>query len=519
MHKGDALATVGKAGLVASRTAAASSLEAALTQLDEDEDAGASDVQVAADQAAVVSARATLADARQAVDRRDPAGHDRRHRDLRRPRQGRHRRHRLEPAAAPPPGWAATAPTPAPPGHLDRDDLDRRRPSSYVVDATVAAADVDQLKKGLQAEIAATGVTDTVYGTVSEVGLVAADQRQRGRRLPGDDRGHRQAEGPVRRRLGHRGGHRASSATTCSPSSAARSRPRTARPTSPRSMDGKESQGRGETGETYGMTTEIDLRSRGGRRRSSSRASPGPPDGGGNRRGGQEGFPGGGEMPDFSQMGGGGGPQLTGTASDRPVTPDHRARAASARPTAPAASSSRRCAGSTRRSRGRVRRGGRAVGLRQVDADEHPRLPRHPHRGQLPARRRGRVATMTEAAAGRGPQPADRLRLPAVQPARQPVRVAQRRAAAGVRRRTAARAARAGRSRPWPGSASADRVETPTGRALRRPAAARRGRPGAGHRAGDDPGRRADRQPRLARRPPTCSACSTSCTTPAAPSC
>ena len=41
------------------------------------------------------------------------------------------------------------------------------------MDATVAAEDVDQLKKGMQAQVTATGVTDTIYGTVKTVGLVA----------------------------------------------------------------------------------------------------------------------------------------------------------------------------------------------------------------------------------------------------------------------------------------------------------------------------------------------------------
>jgi macrolide-specific efflux system membrane fusion protein len=43
----------------------------------------------------------------------------------------------------------------------------------YVIDATVASDDVKRLKKGLQAEITPTGVTDPVYGTVTAVGLVA----------------------------------------------------------------------------------------------------------------------------------------------------------------------------------------------------------------------------------------------------------------------------------------------------------------------------------------------------------
>jgi macrolide-specific efflux system membrane fusion protein len=44
---------------------------------------------------------------------------------------------------------------------------------TYVVDATVASADVTQVKKGLQAQVTVTGVDGTVYGTVQSVGLVA----------------------------------------------------------------------------------------------------------------------------------------------------------------------------------------------------------------------------------------------------------------------------------------------------------------------------------------------------------
>lgn len=42
-----------------------------------------------------------------------------------------------------------------------------------LVEATVPAADVSKLKKGLQAEITPTGAADVVYGTVQEVGVIA----------------------------------------------------------------------------------------------------------------------------------------------------------------------------------------------------------------------------------------------------------------------------------------------------------------------------------------------------------
>jgi len=46
--------------------------------------------------------------------------------------------------------------------------------TSWVVDASVASADLPQLKKGLQAEITPTGSTTKVFGTVKSVGIVAS---------------------------------------------------------------------------------------------------------------------------------------------------------------------------------------------------------------------------------------------------------------------------------------------------------------------------------------------------------
>jgi hypothetical protein len=46
-------------------------------------------------------------------------------------------------------------------------------PRSLEVDANVSAADVSRLKKGMQVEITPTGGGDVVYGTVSEVGVIA----------------------------------------------------------------------------------------------------------------------------------------------------------------------------------------------------------------------------------------------------------------------------------------------------------------------------------------------------------
>ncbi|WP_436701374.1 efflux RND transporter periplasmic adaptor subunit [Nocardioides sp. BYT-33-1] len=43
----------------------------------------------------------------------------------------------------------------------------------YVVEATVASGDIAEVAKGLQTEITVSGIDETVYGTVADVGLVA----------------------------------------------------------------------------------------------------------------------------------------------------------------------------------------------------------------------------------------------------------------------------------------------------------------------------------------------------------
>ncbi|GAA1768383.1 efflux RND transporter periplasmic adaptor subunit [Nocardioides hankookensis] len=303
VRKGDVLATVGRAGLVATRTAAASSLDAAQTQLDEDEDAGASDVQVAADEAAVASARATLADARQAVT--DAT--------LRATIGGTVTSVDLSKGDTVGSGSTGGASTGADSSSTDTSTgtISIVATGSYVVDATVAAADVDQLKKGLQVEIAVTGVTDTVYGTVSEVGLVAQT----------NDSGA--AVFPVTIAVtGKQKDLYAGVSATATIIVKQRddvltvvSRALTTKDgaTYATKVDGgKETEVEVTTGETFGMTTEI----LSGLEEGDTIVVPGftRPTGGGNGtgEGGQQGFPGGGEMPDFSQMGGNGQPQMTG---------------------------------------------------------------------------------------------------------------------------------------------------------------------------------------------------------------
>lgn len=167
--KGAVLAVVDSDALVATRTAAVSSLEAAYSQLDDDEDSGASDVQVAADKANVVAARATLADAREAVDnatlRATVAGTV--------TGVGISKGDTVGTSSSTAPSQSTTSTSSTADTSTSTGAITIVSTDSFVVNATVAAEDVDQLKRGLQAEIAATGVDGTIYGTVSEVGLVA----------------------------------------------------------------------------------------------------------------------------------------------------------------------------------------------------------------------------------------------------------------------------------------------------------------------------------------------------------
>jgi RND family efflux transporter MFP subunit len=158
VRKGQALARVDDDALVASRTAAAAGLSAAYTQLADDDDAGASDTQLAADQAAIVAARATLAEAKQAVA--DAT--------LRASISGTVVALDLTDGDV-----VGSSDPAASDGTTTTSAVSIVSTGHYVVDATVSSDDVTRLKKGLQAEITPTGMTDTVYGTVRSVGLVA----------------------------------------------------------------------------------------------------------------------------------------------------------------------------------------------------------------------------------------------------------------------------------------------------------------------------------------------------------
>jgi multidrug efflux pump subunit AcrA (membrane-fusion protein) len=182
VHKGQVVATIGRASLRASLTAARASLTAAESQLDDDVDADESDTQLAADRAAVLSAKSAV----------ESAESDLAHARLRSTIDGTVAAVDLtvgdEVSGGSSSGSGssggeagATGGTPSTStstgststGSTSGSAITVVSTKAYVVDATIASSDLNSVRKGMQAEITVTGLDETVYGTVSSIGLVA----------------------------------------------------------------------------------------------------------------------------------------------------------------------------------------------------------------------------------------------------------------------------------------------------------------------------------------------------------
>jgi RND family efflux transporter MFP subunit len=157
VHKGDVLARIGTASLQAQVDAAEAQVSAAQTQLDEDADASAT--QVAADSAALASARSDLDQARDALAAAT----------MRAPFGGTVSAVGFEVGDLVGSGSNQAASD----GSGSSPAITLISPRALEVDADVSAADVSRLKKGMQVEITPTGGGEVVYGTVSEVGVIA----------------------------------------------------------------------------------------------------------------------------------------------------------------------------------------------------------------------------------------------------------------------------------------------------------------------------------------------------------
>jgi macrolide-specific efflux system membrane fusion protein len=171
--KGQAIAKVDDTALVASRTAAQASYDAAVSQHTTDIDAGASDVQLAADATAVVSAQASLDSAKQDVT--DAV--------LRSTINGTVSAIDLAVGDVVSGGSTGSTGSGGSGGSsaTAADASDSSSTSAvtvtssnkFIVDGTVSADEASQVKKGMQAQITVTGSSATIYGTVTSVGLVA----------------------------------------------------------------------------------------------------------------------------------------------------------------------------------------------------------------------------------------------------------------------------------------------------------------------------------------------------------
>jgi multidrug efflux pump subunit AcrA (membrane-fusion protein) len=313
VKKGAALARVDRTALVATREAAKTSLDAAVAQLDEDEDNGASDVQLAADNASVVSAQATLVDARQAVDdatlTASISGTVTSVGLIKGDVTGSGSSSSSSSAGSGGTGASGASGASGATGSSDTSSTSSTATISivstnaFVIDATVAAADAKQLKKGLQAKITATGVDDTIYGTVSAVGLVAQTNDSGAAVFPVTIAVTGKQEDLY-------AGVSATASIVVKQTTDVLTVATNALTTDngktyvTKMVDGKEVKTAVEVGETYGMATEITAGLQDGDTIvvQGFRARTG---GSGEQQ--QGGFPGGGEMPDLSQMGGGGG--------------------------------------------------------------------------------------------------------------------------------------------------------------------------------------------------------------------
>lgn len=167
VRKGQRLAAIDDDVLQAELSAARSALSAARTARSAHVSDGASDEQLAADDAAVLAAESSLAQAEDAT-----AGAV-----LRATAKGTVTAVGLAVgdtvggSASPSGGGSSDSGT----GGSGSDTATITVVSSgrFVVEATVASGDVGKLKKGLQATLTVSGIDEPVYGTVSEVGLVA----------------------------------------------------------------------------------------------------------------------------------------------------------------------------------------------------------------------------------------------------------------------------------------------------------------------------------------------------------
>ena len=170
--KGQRLATLDTSSLEAALTSAQAQLDAAQAQYDDDVDADASSTQLSADTASVAAAKSALS---QAQDDLDSA-------TLRATMSGTVASVDLtvgeqvsgsSSSSSSPSSDGSTGSDPSDTGDTTTSQVVVVSPRHFTVVADVAADDVTKVTKGMQAQITPSGASSPVYGTVTDVSLVA----------------------------------------------------------------------------------------------------------------------------------------------------------------------------------------------------------------------------------------------------------------------------------------------------------------------------------------------------------
>ncbi|GAA4801747.1 efflux RND transporter periplasmic adaptor subunit [Nocardioides caeni] len=174
VRKGQKLAAVDDEVLAAELDAAQSALDAAESSMSEHSSDGSSEEQIAADEAAIVAAESSLEEARVALDSAV----------LRSTIAGTVTAVGIEVGDSAGSGSSGTSGSTSGVGAMTGTSSSTTSDGAsgsitvvsdgqFQLDATVSSSDVEKVAKGLQAELTVSGVDEAVYGTVSEVGLVA----------------------------------------------------------------------------------------------------------------------------------------------------------------------------------------------------------------------------------------------------------------------------------------------------------------------------------------------------------
>jgi macrolide-specific efflux system membrane fusion protein len=167
VKKGQALAKIDSATLKSTVAQAKSSVASARAKVDDDETNDATDTQLSADEAALKAAKNQRASAKSQL--RDAT--------LRSPIAGAVAEVNLTRGQTVSGSSSGTGNTGAQ-GGSDSSGSSAQvlviSTDKWIVNATVDASSVGQLKKGDQAQLTATGATQTVYGTIESIGLVSS---------------------------------------------------------------------------------------------------------------------------------------------------------------------------------------------------------------------------------------------------------------------------------------------------------------------------------------------------------